>query len=128
MDSLRVEQKDDSPLIDFNPKTGVFLMEGESRPENASKYYSPVLKWLNEYFETADKSKAITFVFKLDYFNSSSAKYLMDIMLILTKFIDNGAKIFIEWHYDVRDEDMLESGKEFSSKFSSNINMKMVKY
>lgn len=128
MDVFRLDQKDDSPLIDFNPKTGIFLMEGESRPENSSKFYSPVLKWLNDFFESNQNNKPITFVFKLDYFNSSSAKYIMDIMMLLTKFIDKGAKVDIEWHYDARDEDMLESGKEFSSKFLSNINMKMVKY
>jgi len=132
MNSLRIEATDDSPFINFDIAGNYFIISGESRPENASKFYAPVIKWLNEYdnyiTENAGKSQPLTFAFKLDYFNSSSAKYIMDIMLLLKNFIQKAHKIDIEWHYDNRDEDMLEAGKEFASKFYSNIEMKMVKF
>jgi len=130
MESLKIAQSDDAPLVNFDVNIRVFTLAGESRPENASKFYSPIIKWMNEYFAASEnsKNKSIIFVFKLDYFNSSSAKYIMDIILLIKKQIDNGYKIEIEWHYDARDEDMMEAGKEFSGKFSSNIEMKMIKF
>ncbi len=132
MNSFRIESTDDSPFINFDTLTNSFIISGESRPENASKFYTPIINWLNDYenylLENKDKMKPLTFVFKLDYFNSSSAKYIMDIMLFLKNFIEKGYKAEIEWHYDARDEDMMEAGKEFSSKFYSNIDMKIVKY
>ena len=132
MNSLRIEATDDSPFINFDIVSNHFMVSGESRPENASKFYSPIIKWLNEYetffLENKKDSKLLTFAFKLNYFNSSSAKYIMDIMIILKKFIDKSYKIEIEWHYDKRDEDMLEAGKEFAGKFYSNIEMKMIEY
>ena len=56
----------------------------------------------------------LEFVFKLDYFNSTSAKYIMDILLILKKLVEKGYKINIQWHYDKRCDDILDAGKEFS--------------
>jgi hypothetical protein len=116
MDSLIIEATEDSPKIMFDIATSSFVISGESRPENAGKFYSPIIDWIIKFEETLDKQQAstLTFVFKLDYFNSTSAKYIMDILLLLKKFALQGYKINIEWHYDKRDDDMLDAGNEFS--------------
>lgn len=56
----------------------------------------------------------IPVVFYLDYFNSSSAKYFMDIIFLIddlnTKYNYN---LEIVWEYDEEDEDVYEAGLEF---------------
>ncbi len=121
MDSLIIEATEDSPKIMFDIISNRFIVSGESRPENAGKFYTPVINWIVKFEETLYSRKQeskgdspLVFVFKLDYFNSTSAKYIMDILLIIKKFVEQDYKINIEWHYDKRDDDMLDAGNEFS--------------
>lgn len=118
MDSLIIEGTEDSPSIMFDPVTNHFVISGESRPENAGKFYTPVINWIVQFEEIALQRKNeipfMSFVFNLDYFNSTSAKYILDLLLIIKKFGEQGHPIKIEWHYDKRSEDILDSGKEFS--------------
>ncbi|MES2285779.1 MAG: DUF1987 domain-containing protein [Bacteroidota bacterium] len=120
MDSLIIEATEDSPKIMFDTVSNRFMISGESRPENAGKFYTPVINWIVKYEETLNSRKetkddsVLVFVFKLDYFNSTSAKYIMDVLLIIKKFVDQGYNINIEWHFDKRDDDMLDAGNEFS--------------
>jgi len=129
MDSLIINKTEDSPQITFDTTTNRFEISGESRPENAGKFYGPVIKWITDFEsilywrknESTNHSK-VTFVFKLDYFNSTSAKYIADIISIIKKLVSNDYKIDIEWHYDKRDDDMLDAGKEFAEIYDFNFN------
>jgi hypothetical protein len=121
MDSLIIEATEDSPKVVFDIPSNRFTISGESRPENAGKFYTPVINWIVSFEEVLKARKQenkdnspLIFAFKLDYFNSTSAKYIMDILLIIKKLVDTGYKIDIEWHYDKRDDDMLDAGNEFS--------------
>lgn len=117
MDSLIIEATEDSPKVVFDTTTNRFTISGESRPENAGKFYTPVINWIVKYQEELAPRKndtVLVFVFRLDYFNSTSAKYIMDILLVLKKFVDEGFNVKVEWHYDKRDDDMLDAGNEFS--------------
>ncbi len=121
MDSLTIKATEDSPEILFDTATNHFAISGESRPENAGKFYAPIIEWIIKFEgilywkknEKADNSP-LYFEFKLEYFNSTSAKYIMDILLVLKKFVHQGYNIKIEWYYDKRADDMLDAGKEFS--------------
>lgn len=121
MDPLIIEATQDSPAVMFNASTNHFIISGESRPENAGKFYTPVIDWIIKleamvYWrkkEMQDDS-ALVFVFKLDYFNSTSAKYILDILLIIKKLKEKGYKTKVEWYYDKRGDDILDAGNEFS--------------
>jgi hypothetical protein len=121
MDPLIIEATPDSPAIIFNASTNHFTISGESRPENAGKFYSPVIDWIMKLEAMAFYRKqemqddsTLVFVFKLDYFNSTSAKYILDILLIIKKLSGKGYKTKVEWHYDKRGDDILDAGNEFS--------------
>ncbi|MES2287852.1 MAG: DUF1987 domain-containing protein [Bacteroidota bacterium] len=122
MESLIIEGTEDSPSVKFDVNSGQFVISGKSRPENTSKFFTPLINWITEFYETTpaqkdqpDDKSAIVFVFKLDYFNSVSAKYILDIIFALQGFVSKGNKIAIEWHCAKLDDDMLETGKEFSN-------------
>jgi hypothetical protein len=133
MNSLRIEQTEDSPFVNFDANNNKFLISGESRPEHAGKFYAPVISWIVDFEEILRERKTQSenyfpsvFTFKLDYFNSTSAKYIMDIILVLKKLIESGYKVKIEWHSDKRDDDMLEAGKEFAD--AAKIQFDFVEY
>ncbi len=129
MDSLIIEATEDSPKIMFDIGSNRFTISGESRPENAGKFYTPVINWIVKFEEVLHSRKnelnddsTLIFMFKLDYFNSTSAKYIMDILLVIKKFVEQGYKIDVEWHYDQRDDDMLDAGNEFSDTVDLKFN------
>lgn len=122
MESLIIEGTEDSASVKFDVNSGQFVFSGKSRPENTVKFFTPIIDWITEFYATKPTQKGqiadnppVVFVFKLEYFNSISAKYILDIMFSLKGFISEGNKIGIEWHYAKLDDDMLETGKEFSN-------------
>lgn len=123
MNALIIEPTDFSPRIILDPVKNVFELSGESRPENTSKFYIPILQWLEQFHASLASEKnqggQKTFEFKLDYFNSTSAKFIMDILMQLDKMAQVGYPVLVKWHYDKRDEDMKESGEEFSKLMKS---------
>lgn len=112
MDALKVEATHDSPLIDLNPNNGIFLIEGKSYPEDTIDLYLPVVDWLEEYSENPLPKTIMKF--KLDYFNSSSYKALLNILLKLEKAHGGASNVLVEWHYHTKDRDMKEAGEEFA--------------
>jgi hypothetical protein len=121
MNTLKIEPTEFSPQVIFNHETSCFEISGESRPENTGKFYIPVIKWLEQYMQILywekskfGKTKKVVFEFKFDYFNSTSAKYIRDIFLILNNYYLEGYELDIKWYYDSPDNDMKESGEEFA--------------
>ena len=121
MDAILLEATQTTPKIVIDPVSNKFEISGESRPENTSKFYNPIITWFDGYRSVLyyqknsfGKSKKVTLDFKLDYFNSTSAKFILDIFFQLEKIHKEGYETEIIWHYDKRDTDMKESGEEFS--------------
>ena len=121
MQALIIPADDNTPAVTLNAEEQIFLIEGESYPESASKFYAPVIEWLKKY-ETVlqaqkkifEKNRRMTFQFKFDYFNSSSAKYIYEIFSVLDRMAVNGLQVRAKWFYQKEDTDMIESGKELA--------------
>lgn len=123
MNELIINSTEDSPEVEFDITKNNFTISGESRPENAGTFYKPIINAiikldlsLHNKIDRGDTSNFI-FVFKYTYFNSTSAKYIADIFKNIKNLVEKGHHIEIQWHYDKRDEDMLNSGTEFSEMF-----------
>ena len=121
MDAIVLEPTATTPKVIIDPVKNVFEMSGESRPENTAKFFSPIVSWFDGYRSVLyfqknsfGKSKKISFDFKLEYFNSTSAKFILDIFYQLEKIRKEGYEAEVVWHHDHRDTDMKESGEEFS--------------
>lgn len=112
MESLIIENTEDTPQIDFNLGTGVFSISGRSLPENAIEFYMPVLEWIEKVLtETSDK--AYIFEIRLEYFNTASSKQLAKMLLMIEKY-NEMHNITIRWCYEKEDNDMLVSGNQYS--------------
>lgn len=112
MESLIIENTEDTPQIDFNLGTGVFAISGRSLPENAIEFYMPVLEWIEKVLtETSDK--AYIFEIRLEYFNTASSKQLAKMLLMIEKY-NEMHNILIRWCYEKEDNDMLVSGNQYS--------------
>lgn len=123
MKNFLVSQTKTTPLVDFNYENGVLKIEGESYPENSIDFYKPVFHALNEYIASKPE---FTFIFKMVYFNTSSSKAIMDLIDILDDYHSDGGKVNMEWHFESGDEDIEETGLEFTEDL--DIPTKLVEY
>jgi hypothetical protein len=110
MEKILIEHTKTTPKVILDHELGTASIEGESYPENAIEFFKPVFAWLSKYKES---NQGLTFIFKLNYFNTSSSKCIMDIFESLEEYHLKGADVKVKWMYHVDDEDMMESGQEF---------------
>ena len=114
MESLNIEGGKKNPEVSFEPYSGVLVMIGKSSLENPTKFFDPIVEWLEEYGNKP--SPITTFRMQLEYFNSSSSKLMMKIFRTLEKMHkDTKTQCIIEWYYDEMDGSMLEAGEDFES-------------
>lgn len=115
MRKLHIRPYKDSPEIIFDPDANLFSIKGICHPENVTKFFQPVMEWLDEYKQFLDKSKTtkdIKLVIFFRYFNSATYKYLITLLQKFHEFTDIGCTLFVDWHYETDDEEMKESGEE----------------
>lgn len=98
------------PSVDFDVETGNCDIAGESYLEDSSTFFTPLLAWLSEFLSS--QNKKLTFNFKLEYYNTSSSKYIVDILLLFKKYQNNGKDIQVNWYYNNRSEDAEEEMEE----------------
>ena len=101
----------DIPTVFFNAETGGCELKGESYLEKTAEFYDRLLAWLDDYITKVNQP--ITFNFKLTYFNTSSSKRILYILLKLKEYADNGGQVTTNWYYDEDDTDMEEDVEDF---------------
>ncbi|MBI9069581.1 MAG: DUF1987 domain-containing protein [Salinivirgaceae bacterium] len=120
MENLNLQHTEDTPEVILNSFDGSCFIEGRSLPENAVAFYLPIIEWLNTY--NNEISAAINFEFKLDYFNTASAKQITKVMLTLQKIAQSNA-VKIRWHYLTEDADIKSSGMRFAKLIKADIEL-----
>ncbi len=113
MDDVKIEATERSPEIDFQFVANRFAFRGESYPEDVAAFYGPLMNKLESHLATVT-SGTVEFDFELIYFNSSSAKVLMDLFDRLESLAASGVAVTINWHYDAEDDTMEELGEDFA--------------
>lgn len=125
MQPLVIPPSDSTPAINFDPKIGSFDITGESRPEDAQKFYKQIFDWMDLYYsicETNKPTQKLVFKFYFEYFNSTSAKFLMTLINRIEKLKQIDVNAEVQWHYYHEDIDMKEMGMEFSNLVSVPFN------
>jgi len=118
MESLRIEAGKSSPEIDFDAASGVLRIRGESFPENAAKFYQPVMDWASRFLCEASGPKAVLEL-AIVYFNSSTSKVLMNLFQMAEKAAASGRDVSVRWICDAENETAIECGEEFKEDLSS---------
>jgi hypothetical protein len=118
MQNIDIQATARTPLITFKPEEGLFILEGESYPEDTKKFYDSPLSHVYSYLAQASVPET-KLVFKLKYFNSSSAKVLMDLFVAVEESAIAGNSITVEWHHAEDDDNMQELGEEFSEELQT---------
>jgi hypothetical protein len=112
MENIAIAASERSPEVVFDFATGVFKLKGESYPEDVASFYGPLVNQLDKWLK-AETDREVRFDIELVYFNSSSAKALMNILMLLEKAAVANS-ICVNWFYNADDDTMQEFGEDFA--------------
>jgi hypothetical protein len=122
MKHLYIEKTANTPEINFSPEKNIFILKGNSSPEDVRAMYYPVIEWIKIFvddaidgeFKNITPDNPLKMQADLNYFNSSSAKFFYDIFTELKRLSVNNIAVVVEWYYDQEDLDQKEAGSDFA--------------
>ncbi|NND93889.1 MAG: DUF1987 domain-containing protein [Flavobacteriales bacterium] len=124
MEDINIEGSPKTPEVRFSASEGQFLLSGRSIPENSVEFYSSILNWLDQYSESPRQRTVLDV--KLEYFNTSSSKCILDVFKKLEQIKNDGNDVNVNWFYESDDEDMLEAGEDYDAIIDIAFTMKEV--
>jgi len=108
---LIISKTEETPNVVLDALNNKFLIAATSWPEDATKFYLPVLNWVDSYFKSPNSETV--FEFKMEYFNTASAKQIAKLLSLLQRHSENN-KVTIRWFYDKDDMDMSNAGNRYA--------------
>ncbi len=122
MEPYNLPATDKTPEVRFNPAEGLLEISGCSIHENADRFFRPLLEKVETYARAPARQTMVRLA--LTYFNSSSAKYVLDLLKMLDEAHASGAgKVTLEWCYAEGDLDMLEAGQDYRGLLDMPVKM-----
>jgi hypothetical protein len=101
-----VEATKRTPHIILEP--GRIVFEGRSITENPGETYRPVFDWITRFAQICREETQIEFAF--EYINTSSTKWIYNIIKEIAQIRDIEKYARILWYYENGDDDMCELG------------------
>jgi hypothetical protein len=124
METFHLEATKFTPDILLDPENRIIRMSGKSYPENTFDFYSPMIDWVQKYFQSSSKDKVTFIEMEILYFNSSSSKLFFDFFDIVEDAQNDGHEIHINWIYDEENESAEEAGEDYKEDFNKlNFNL-----
>ncbi|MDG1334214.1 MAG: DUF1987 domain-containing protein [Crocinitomicaceae bacterium] len=112
MEKLEIKETAQTPFVSFNGQTGEMEIKGRSIPEEADKFWLPVLSWFESFM--LNPTDAVIIKLDFEYFNISSSKRILFLLYKLNELNINGKEVKVEWHYKTTDIDMYEVGQDYA--------------
>ncbi len=119
MDKLVLSPTVFTPRVILDHEEHYLEISGESRPNDVREFYGPIIQWMSDFSESLKRSgnlrKPVISHLNFNYFNSASAKCILDICKILARIKSEGTEISVKWYYVRGDDDMMETGREMET-------------
>jgi hypothetical protein len=124
MENLVVQPTSNTPLVNFDARSGRLLLKGRSIPEDPGEFYERILRWLDNYFDTTNHETELEF--QVEYANSGSTKYILEVLKNLQHHSSRGKNIKVVWCYEEDDESIQELGELYGNSVKLPWEMKEI--
>ncbi|HMN05997.1 MAG TPA: DUF1987 domain-containing protein [Flavobacteriales bacterium] len=122
---MHIGRTETSPEVELDLDSGTIEIVGRSLPANSESFYERVYRWIDEYLKQPREQTTVNM--RLDYMDTSSSKHFYNIFQRLSSVNAQGGRVLVNWHYEIGDEEMAETGKDYQSLFSLDFNLIEVK-
>lgn len=119
MKKIFIEGDNRNPTVNFSAEDGIMEISGRSTTENSIAFFQPLYDWVHEY--TCNPATETTVNIKLEYFNTSTSRWIFKILKKLESSSDKFQKLQVNWHYS--DEDILDAGEDLKAIINVPFNM-----
>ena len=113
MSDFSLQATSRTPAIHLNTADMTLVISGESYPEDVRQFYTTINEQLAVYFTT--KPERLDVAIKLTYFNSGSARALMELLNQLDEAAEKGVKIIVNWYCDPDDDITREFAEDIAA-------------
>lgn len=120
---LEKQKTGSTPYVLIDEEKGYMTFEGDSFHENVAEFFTDVNKWLRSYLKT--NFTMLTFDCQLVYFNSSTAKLLLNMLLEMDTYASDEKKIIVNWITSADNDIIIECGEDFREEIS-NLEFNMI--
>lgn len=124
MESISIPGTLKTPAIVSDHEKGLIEIKGRSNPENSALFYKPLIEWVEKYSSNPSQKTVINI--KLEHFNTSSSKCILDVFKKLEPIKKANLDIQVNWYYEEDDEEMMEAGETYGTM--TLIPFKMIGY
>ena len=111
MENLEITPTSNTPHVILDARNGRLYLSGRSIPEDPDVFYAKIFNWVDEYF--GEKTQDTEIEFKLEYVNSGSSKYILELLREIQRLSD-GKNTRVVWCYERDDESIQELGDHYS--------------
>ena len=112
-----------TPYVLIDEDNHYMKMEGESFHEDAVGFFKEINAWLADYLAT--DFDLFTFECKFEYFNSSTAKILLNMFYTMDERASQDKQIVVNWFAVENDDIIIECGEGYKEDMK-NVRFNMV--
>lgn len=113
MEKLELKGSPKTPDIMLDADLGQMKIAGRSIPENPIEFFSPIYDWIDNY--CASPCYETILEVRLEYFNTSSSKCLLDIFKKFERINGKRSHVRVNWYFERYDDDMAEAGEDYEA-------------
>jgi len=113
MKNMELEGTKTTAEVHLNAGTGELKFSGRSIPEDPGTFFNKILEWMEEYYQSSEKGA--TAEFNLEYVNSGSSKYFLEIIRLLDQNHLKGKESKIIWLHEEDVDSIQELGELYQS-------------
>ncbi|MCL1862128.1 MAG: DUF1987 domain-containing protein [Defluviitaleaceae bacterium] len=106
-----------TPYLLIDEEKNYMKLEGRCFDESMGLFFKEILDWLDIYLET--DFGEFTFDNATEYFNSSTTKLLLKMLLKMDKYASDTKKIIVNWITIEENEIMVECGEDFMEELEN---------
>ncbi|MCL2086736.1 MAG: DUF1987 domain-containing protein [Oscillospiraceae bacterium] len=120
---LERQRTGSTPYVFIDGDKGYIKLEGESFHENVVEFFKDINAWLDSFL--ASEFTELTFDCAMEYFNSSTAKLLFNMLLNMDDYAIDGKKVVVNWITTVDNDIIIECGEDFEEELN-NLEFNMI--
>ncbi len=117
--AFRIEKQKttSTPYVLIDEEKSYMKLEGRCFHEKVAEFFKDVNDWLDSYL--ASNFSLFTFDCKIDYFNSSTTKLLLNMLLKMDKHASADKKIIVNWITTQNNSIIIECGEDFKEDMNN---------
>jgi len=114
---LEKDKTTSTPYVLVDEEKNYMKLEGRCFHENVGDFFKEINDWLDGYLAT--DFKVFTFDNAMNYFNSSTTKLMLNMLMKMDRHSSDAHKIIVNWITTEDNDIMIECGEDFKEELKN---------